>query len=56
MVGGYIVCDSTLLNETDLSPYLTDFEKIEVPERFRSEGMSEANFFVFKKLTESPSN
>jgi len=55
-VGGYVVCDSTILNETDLSPYLTDFEKIEVPVRFQSEGMSEAKFFVYKKLTEFPSN
>mgnify|MGYP001619381502 CR=1 FL=1 len=51
-VGGFVVCDSTMLNETDISPFLPDFEKIEVPEQLQSEGISEAKFQVFKKLPE----
>lgn len=46
---GLIVCDKTVINEDDLSGLFLDYEKIDVPALFQNRGISETEFFVFRK-------
>ena len=46
--GGFLVFDSTILNEIDLSLELSWFEKIEVPQDFQGDGASETRFLVYR--------
>ncbi len=46
---GMIALDDTITSNIDLSSYLHEFEKIEVPEDFQNCGISETNFAVYRK-------
>lgn len=49
-VGGIIVIGCSMLNEINIEN-IDNFESITVPDRFQSDGPSEARFLIFKKKT-----
>lgn len=47
--GGLIICERTIINDGDPTKMFFDYERVKVPSRFQNRGISETEFYVFKK-------